>query len=38
MARFIAEFGLTPASRTRIAAPHPEEPDGEEAARKQFRF
>ena len=38
MARFIAEFGLTPASRTRIAAPNPEEPDGEEAARKQFRF
>jgi P27 family predicted phage terminase small subunit len=42
MSRFLAEFGLTPAARTRINAPHPpsEEPaaDGEQAGNVPFAF
>jgi P27 family predicted phage terminase small subunit len=38
MAKFLGEFGLTPAARTRINAPQPDpEPDGENAAQADKR-
>ena len=38
MARFIAEFGMTPASRSRISAPHPDANAETEAEDQAFKF
>jgi P27 family predicted phage terminase small subunit len=41
MSKFLSEFGLTPAARTRIGTPAPPEPqgdDGQEEKRSHFEF